>query len=63
MKYPHQKHKKLYLVSREVLAYSLKEALIQRGTVYEIRLADEKYQPEVEKKEVGFKKGDNLSTK
>ena len=47
--------KKLWLVKREVRANSLKEAMITKGHIYEISLADDKYQPDTDKKDVGFK--------
>ena len=47
--------KKLYLVKREVFATSVKKAMMERGTIYEIQLADEKYQPQEEKESAGFK--------
>lgn len=37
--------KKLYLVKREVYASSTESAVKSKGRVYEITLADEKYQP------------------
>lgn len=47
---------KMYLVKREVIATSIKNALSQRGNIYEIVLADEKNWPEQKKKKVtGFK--------
>lgn len=48
--------KKLYLVKREVLATSLAKALISKGHVYEIMLAEDKFQPENKKESLGFKK-------
>lgn len=52
------KHKKekLYLVKREVYAKSLRGALAGKGSIYEVTLADEKFQPEEPKKEMGFNK-------
>lgn len=47
---------KLYLVKREVYAKDIRAAAIKKGTVYEIVLADERFQPDNEKKDVGFKK-------
>ena len=38
------KKKKLYLVKREVYAYSIKEAVKEDGEIYEIQLADERFQ-------------------
>ena len=46
--------KKLYLVSRKVLANSIKEAISTRGEIFEILLADDKHQPQQVKKEAGF---------
>lgn len=37
--------KKLWYVKREVIASSVKEALLNGGRVYEVSLADEKYWP------------------
>lgn len=45
---------KLYLVKREVRARNIKEAMNKDGVIYEIVLADEKFQQEEEKKETGF---------
>lgn len=48
---------KLFLVKREVVATSIKQALSKQGNVYEIVLADEKNWPEEKKKQIkGFKK-------
>jgi len=47
---------KLYLVKREVVANSIKEALTRPGHIYEVVLADEKNWPELKKKNIGFKK-------
>lgn len=49
------KKKKLYLVKREVLAGSLKEAMSKHGEIYEITLAEEKFQPEDTPEVKGFK--------
>lgn len=38
--------KKLYLVKREVRANSIKEAAGAKGEIYEILIAEDKYQPE-----------------
>lgn len=50
-----QKKKIMYLVKREVLAYSMKEAIISRGKVYEITEAGPEYQPEIKKIPIGFR--------
>ncbi len=50
------KHKKLYLVKREVFATSLRQAMNKGGAIYEIQLAEEKFQPQEEKKPAGFEK-------
>ncbi len=47
--------KKLYLVCREVLASSLEKAIQTRGVIYDVRLAEDKLQPEYKTK-VGFTK-------
>ena len=49
-------NKKLYLVKREVYATSIEQALKQKGKVYEVSLAEDKFQPVVEKPIVGFEK-------
>lgn len=48
--------KKLYLVSREVLASNIREAINKKGVVYSVTIAEDKYQPEnSEKKDkIGF---------
>lgn len=47
--------KKLYIVKHEVLAKSITEAMrIKTGNIYEISLADEKYQPQPLVPKVGF---------
>lgn len=48
--------KKLYLVKREVLATSIKNAMTAKGIIYEIQTVDDKSQPSLEKKQIGFKK-------
>ncbi len=48
--------KKLYLVSREVYATNVKQALNKKGVVFAVSLAEEKLQPVDEKKITGFKK-------
>lgn len=45
--------KKMYLVKREVIASNIKDAMVKRGRIYCIELAEEKSQPE-ENKSVGF---------
>ncbi len=45
----------MYLVKREVFAASLERAIVSRGVVYEVSLADEKFQPVPKKKKLGFK--------
>lgn len=47
--------KKLYLVKREVWATSIEKAATAKGTVYEISVAEDRFQNEKQKK-VGFKK-------
>lgn len=48
---------KLFLVKREVVATSIKQALSKQGTVYEVVLADEKSWPEqILKNKLGFNK-------
>ena len=49
------KHKKMYIVKREVLATSIEKALTAKGHIFEVVIADDKYQPE-DKKDIGFKK-------
>lgn len=49
------KHKKkLYLVKREVFATTIKEAMTNDGIIYEISLAEEKFQPASDKPVNGF---------
>ena len=48
--------KKLYLVKREVYATSFKSALSTKGKIYEVQEAEGKFQPEIIKEDVGFKK-------
>lgn len=48
--------KRLYLVKREVLATSVIQALRLPGKVYEIQLAEDKFQPEPKKGTPGFDK-------
>jgi hypothetical protein len=48
------KHKKLYLVSREVMASSIRDAISSKGKVYRVELAEDKFQPEEDKKLAGF---------
>lgn len=51
--------KKLWLVSREVMADSVEQALVSRGKVYSIQLAVDARQPENKdalKRKPGFKK-------
>ncbi len=50
--------KKMYLVKREVIAGSIKEAMVKRGTIYSIEIAEDKFQPDEQKKFLGFKKKD-----
>lgn len=38
--------KKLYIVKREVRANSIQEAIKNKGEIYEVTLAEDKYQPE-----------------
>lgn len=49
--------KKLWLVKREVRADSIKEAMSASGEIYEVILAEDRYQPEkfVDSK-LGFRK-------
>ena len=49
------KKKKLWIVKREVRANSIEEAAKNKGKIYEITIADDKYQPDFEQKELGFK--------
>lgn len=51
--------KKLYLVKREVLATSVEKALKGKGSVYEIILAGDEFQPKPENKKLGFKKNES----
>lgn len=51
-----QKRKRLFLVKREIYAFSMKEALNAHGMIYEIQLADDKFQPDLPKKDLGFQK-------
>lgn len=46
---------KKYYVKREVLATSIERAVVARGMIYEISLATDKDQPEMETKVKGFK--------
>lgn len=47
--------RKLFLVKREVWADNIAEAVTGKGIVYEVTVADEKYQPEdTDKKIKGF---------
>ena len=45
----------MYLVKREVYATNIEQAVKAKGVVYEIQLAEEKYQNE-KQKTIGFKK-------
>lgn len=47
--------KKLYIVKREVLATSIKDAMRRRGKIYEVSEAAESLQPIEEKPTKGFK--------
>ena len=47
---------KLWLVKKEVLAKTLREAITKPGRVYEIQEASKEYQPEEKPKKVGFTK-------
>lgn len=40
----------MYIVKREVLARNIKEAMTNKGVVYGVEIADEKYQPEYKMK-------------
>lgn len=57
--------KRMYLVKREVIATSMAKAIVGRGKVYEITLADDKFQPKDPSPRVGFKsnakKGSKIS--
>lgn len=46
---------KLYLVKREVWATNIKTAMISKGSIYSVELADDKFQPLTDKP-IGFKK-------
>lgn len=49
--------KKMYIVKHEVLARNIQEAAkIKCWVVYEVSIADEKYQPQDEKEVKGFSK-------
>jgi hypothetical protein len=49
--------KKLWIVKREVWAHDVTEAAKAKGKIYEVTMADEKYQPEEwRSKKLGFKK-------
>lgn len=50
-----KKVKKMYLVKREVLATTIKEAMNAKGKIYAIELADDKFQPPPPPQEAGFK--------
>ncbi len=50
-----KKKKQLYLVKREVLATDINKAMIARGTIYEVALAEDKSQPENILPPLGFK--------
>jgi len=54
--------KKMYIVKREVIASSVKEALTAKGHVYEITIAEDKYQP-LTYKPIGFTKSKRRNTK
>lgn len=58
------RYKKLYLVSREVLAHNIEEAMRAKGSIYRIELAENGFQPENRKKINGFNiKSDEKKTK
>lgn len=48
---------RMYIVKREVLARSIKDAVTAKGIVYEVSLADEKFQPDSKKPIKGFNNG------
>lgn len=49
------KEKKLYIVSREVMAVDIKKAMSEKGVIYSIYLA-EKQPTKENKKSIGFSK-------
>lgn len=46
----------MYLVKKEVMATSIKNAMIEKGVIYSIEIADEKFQPVSNNKKIGFSK-------
>ncbi len=48
------KKKRLWLVRREVWAFDIEDAIAGTGEVYGAELADEKFQPDSERKVKGF---------